>query len=46
VADRERDKIFERRVAVDLGGKSWVSDGELRQLVEEVEVTVDTFDDC
>lgn len=46
IADRVVDKIFERRVAISLGGKSWIGEGELRQLVEEVVTTVETFDDC
>lgn len=46
IADRVRDKVFERRVAIDLGGKSWVGDGELKQLAEEVVTVVETFDDC
>lgn len=46
IADRVREKIFERRVSVDLGGKSWIGDGELKQLVEKVVMTVETFDGC
>jgi hypothetical protein len=46
IADRVIDKVFERRVSLTISGRSWVGDGELKQLVEDVEITVNTFDDC
>jgi hypothetical protein len=44
VADSVREKVFERRVSVDMAGKSWIGEGELKQLVEEVVITTETLE--